>query len=537
MFYFIRYDKTIQRVFFSLDFTISPFEALCRKLKIRNSKWLFATAGFCVLVFIVIAVGLYNRINRSTAYNVLLISFDALRADSLNCYGFKGTVTSPNIDALARDSILFENCITASPWTTPSHMSMLTSLYPSSHGITFSFSELWDDLYSNETLKFVKLHQDRTTLAEVLKTDSFTTGAFTGGGTLEPEIGFGRGFDLYDTSMYKLNKHNMKAMFDWIEYNSRHRFFLFWHNFEVHAPYLHGDVLSEILPEELADILKAEHEKLTAIPLRNIWPFGNTNLLKTQQELLIRQNAFSQMVCTALYLGGVGYADQWLGQLIKKLREKDLYDNTIIIFTSDHGEEFGDHGQTDFYDSHGHSLYEEMLKVPLIIKLPYQQYAGTRISKLSRLIDIMPTVLDLLSITPSENEMQGISLVPLWMKNIFLPPQTAYSEALAFQEEKKSLRTDRYKLIISIDSNSVSEYGRKYIPKELVIREFYDILEDPNEKNNLLNLPQNKGIVEMADEFEKNIRKHISGQTGRVEEIQLDKTVIEKLKGLGYIGE
>ncbi|MHC4395933.1 MAG: sulfatase [Planctomycetota bacterium] len=508
-------------------------------MKKRVSRWLFTAGCLCILICIFIAVG-HNRFLRTkahsvtNAYNVLLISVDTLRADSLNCYGFKKYITSPNIDALAKDGILFENCITASPWTTPSHMSMLTSMYPSTHGITISFMELWMNLYAKGPT-FAKLPEFRTTLAEVLKANGFKTAAFTGGGTLEPVIGFDQGFELYDTSMYKLDKRNMGGMYNWIKENSNRNFFLFWHHFEVHAPYLHADFLSDILPGKTSKILRKEHEKLAANLFRNVWPNTSAYLLQTQMKMLETYSALNPVVCKTLYLGGVLSADRWLGQLLQLLKDEDLYDRTLIIFTSDHGEEFADHFQENFYDNHGQTLYEEMIRVPLIIKLPYQQNAGTRVPQVSQTIDFMPTILDFLSITPAKDEMQGISLRPFWKKNASAPAQIAYTEALASNDEKKGLRTDRYKFIVSIDPYTVSQFGRKYIPKKPFYRELYDLREDPEEKKNLLMFPQSKEIAKKAAAFERNIRKHISEQTGEIETVELDQITIQKLKSLGYI--
>jgi len=510
-------------------------------MKKRVSKWLFTAGCLCILICIFIAVGLYNRFLRTkehsaaNPYNVLLISVDTLRADSLNCYGFKKYITSPNIDALAKDGILFENCITVSPWTTPSHMSMLTSMYPSTHGITLSFMELWRNLYAKGPT-FVKLPENRITLAEVLKANRFKTAAFTGGGTLEPVIGFGQGFELYDTSMFKLDKRNMGTMCNWIKKNSNRQFFLFWHHFEVHAPYLHADFLSDILPGKTSEILRKKHEELAASLYRNVWPKTSAYLLQTHQKMLESYSALNPEVCKTLYWGCVLSADRWLGQLLQLLREEGLYDRTLIIFTSDHGEEFTDHFHENFYDAHGRTLYEEMIRVPLIIKLPYQQNAGTRVPQVSQTIDFMPTILDVLSITPYKNEMQGLSLTPFWKKNASAPAQIAYTEALASQDEMKGLRTDRYKFIISIDSYTVSRFGRKYIPEKTPYCEMYDLRDDPEEKKNLLMLPQSKEIAKKADAFERNIRKHISEQTGEVEAVELDQETIEKLKSLGYIG-
>ena len=236
-------------------------------------------------------------------------------------------------------------------------------------------------------------------------------------------------------------------------------------------------------------------------------------------------------IMKTLYKEDIREMDNELAALHRELKPDDL-----LVTTADHGEEFADHFQENYYDDHGRTLYEEMIRVPLIIKLPYQQNAGTRVPQVSQTIDFMPTILDVLSITPSKDEMQGLSLTPFWKKNASAPPQIAYTEALASQDEMNGLRTDRYNFIISIDPYTVSRFGRKYIPEKPPYSELYDLRDDPEEKKNLLMLPQSKEIAKKADEFERNIRKHISEQTGEVETIELDQKTIEKLKSLGYIG-
>jgi hypothetical protein len=137
-------------------------------------------------------------------YNVVLVSIDTLRADRLGCYGYNRRPTSPVIDSLAEESVLFENYIASAPWTTPSHLSLFTSLYPSSHGVMTSFTEMWDGLEFGGT-SYHKLPGSRVTLAEALAEKGFATAAFTGGGPMDPAIGFDQGFEVYDTSMFKLD--------------------------------------------------------------------------------------------------------------------------------------------------------------------------------------------------------------------------------------------------------------------------------------------------------------------------------------------
>jgi len=468
-------------------------------------------------------------------YNVILLSVDTLRADRLGSYGYKARSSSPHFDALADDGILFENFVTTSPWTVPAHMSMLTSLYPSSHGLMSSFKEMWSGLFG-EQQNFFKLPEDRITLAEVLRDSGFSTVAFTAGGPLDAKLGFGQGFDNYDTSMYKLNDKNMESLFEWISRNKQKQFFLFWHHFEVHAPYLHADFIEDVIKGPLSDIIHQKMNYLAELPFQKLWPGSEAKLLDMQYNQLKKLKAYNRDVCEALYVGGVLAADLWFGRLVEFLKSQDLYETTLIVFTSDHGEEFGDHNPEFFFNMHGYNVYEEMVRVPLVIKLPKQYAAGTRISSLAQTVDIMPTILDILGITPVRNDMQGVSLVPFWTKGKTLSPKVAYIEALAALYEMKGLRTNRYKYIVYVDAKMVKEYSRSYLPKDSFSLELYDLEHDPSEKNNLVQSDLNPNIMQLVTDFDRLLRQHLAEQSGYVEPIELDTATIEKLRELGYLG-
>ncbi|UCG31761.1 MAG: sulfatase [Phycisphaerales bacterium] len=467
-------------------------------------------------------------------FDVVLISVDTLRADRLNCYGYEKREVSPNIDALAGDGILFENFITSSPWTTPAHLTMFTSLYPSTHGVTQTIKELEASLQHGA--KFSRLADSRVTLAEVLKASGYTTGAFTGGGTLAPGIGFDQGFDHYVCTMHKLHSFNMREMNEWIDRHAERLFFLFWHNFEVHAPYLDGTYLDEVLPPDTAaEIRQFLHEASRTRKYRGPTVEEQKNVVERTKYLLLSKQAYNAMVCGALYDGGIKSMDNWLGEFIRDLRRRGLYDRTLIILTSDHGEEFGERNPHFVYGAHGHSLYEEMVRAPLIIKLPDQRYAGTRVSSAVRMIDVMPTILDVLGIKRGPKEMQGLSLRPLWERPETREDRLAVNEALANESEKKAARTGRYKFIYSLDAGAVARHGRSHMPEHLDDVELYDLHADPEEKNNLLRDGPSVASTEIAATLEKHLREYVAGARGRADTVELDEEAIENLRALGYL--
>ena len=325
--------------------------------------------------------------------NVLLISIDTLRADRLNTYGYKARVTSPSMDALAKDSILFEHHITASPWTTPSHMSLLTGLFPSAHGITRPYKVLAAALEENEG--FQTLGAEHQTLAELLSGRGYRSVAFTGGATVDPRIGFDRGFLRYYTFMRKLNEKNLGRVMAAIDRRHEAPFFIFLHTFEVHAPYLHTDYLDSVVPPEILAKLRDGIDDLAGRRL------GRTDAGR-EDRFLEQYKMSTPTVISALYDSGILAMDRALGSIVERLKARGLYDNTLIVLTSDHGEQLGEiageggaHERDGrYFNTHGNTLHEELVHIPLIVKLPRSVSAGRRVAQVTRAIDVMPTILD-----------------------------------------------------------------------------------------------------------------------------------------------
>jgi len=492
-----------------------------------------AAAGLLAALSCDTGRGSEDRAKAPGGPNVVLVSIDTLRADRVNSYGYEARRTSPRLDALAREGILFENHITAAPWTTPAHLSLLTSLDPSTHGMTQAFFEMYDGLFGGR--EFFKLPERRVTLAEALRGAGLRTAAFTGGGPLDPSLGFGQGFEEYHTSMFKLRERNVAEMLDWLGAHRDERFFLFWHHFEVHAPYLHTDFLSDVLPPAKAARLRAATQKLTRAHAEDVWPGVVEVQTSAQWTLLDEQKALTRDVCEALYTGGVLAADRWLGRLLDRLRELGLYEHTLIVVTSDHGDEMAERKAKNFYDVHGHSLYEEIVHVPLVIRLPEGRAAGTRVSGVSRTIDVMPTVLDVLGVPPANDEMQGRSLGPDWTGPGDAPERVAFTEALAKPFEKKSLRTARYKYILNVHENMVKRHGRSFLPDRPLRPQLFDLETDPGERTNLLVPRPDEGTKARADSLDQALRQHVAGDRGEAEPTRLDESTMERLRALGYL--
>jgi arylsulfatase A-like enzyme len=461
---------------------------------------------------------------------ILLISVDTLRADRLNCYGYARRRTSPAIDALARDGVLFENHIATSPWTLPSHISLLTSECATRHGVVVSLSDVM--AAQQGTRPFPRLSDDQWTLAEALAGAGYENAAFTGGGALDPQLGLDQGFPLYDTSMFKLSPQRMAPLYAWIKEHGPRRFFLFWHNYEVHAPYVGTDFLAEEAPRDSAAILKKRLDRRAALLRMDRSAFSNQDI----KRMLASFDAYSNDVCSALYDGGIHSFDRYLEQLISFLRANHLYDRTLIVLTSDHGEEFDERGN-GFYNKHGHTLYEELLRVPLIIKLPRQAHAGERVKAVTSALDVMPTLLELTGTKARPNTMEGVSLRPMWESRGTQTGRLVISEALAFGPEQKSIRSDREKLIVAIDPAVTTAQGRQAFPEALTRRQLFDLANDPGERNDLLGagLP-NGSPARRAALLETELRRALAGgKTRRPESTTLDAEAQERLRALGYV--
>jgi arylsulfatase A-like enzyme len=447
-----------------------------------------------VLIILVVAVivgAIVLMINWPTQPNIVLISIDTLRADHLSCYGYDRP-TSSNIDTLAADGVMFQNAYAPSPKTTPSHMSIMTSLLPRVHGVL-----LWE---KDKTGR--RLDDSIPTLAEVLKKNGYVTGAFTGGGHVHASRGFDKGFDVY--------YHNkpFEDVLDWIGGYRLKSFFLFYHTYAVHDPYLPPSPYNSMYdPGYRGSIIRSRSQLgQTGDWWKNHELFWDSVNTKDPRDITFLK---------ALYDGAITHMDKEILQpIIDELKANDLYSNTIIVFTSDHGEAFFDHNNILHED-----LYPETLRVPLILVYPKGLPQNKKVSQLVRLIDIMPTILELVGIK-IDNPMQGSSLLPAVRGEAL--SLDIYSTHLFMQ----SLRTEHYSYI----------RGNFWDPVE----EVYDREKDPLEKANIIN--DQPVLLEALQEKEAQIasdnnklKEKLKQSYGRPKIIVPDQETMNQLKALGYL--
>jgi arylsulfatase A-like enzyme len=308
--------------------------------------------------------------------NLILISIDTLRADHVGAYGY-GRPTTPAIDRFAKDSVLFETCIAHAPTTLASHGSILTSLLPIHHGASIA--------RKSSLAKGVK------TLAEVLRDGQYRTASFNGGIQLDAIYGLDRGFDRYVSaqpddaraSVLAGDENRMQVGVDralsWLG-ESDEPFFLFLHSYEIHHPYT---------PDE--KILDTVADPYTG-DLGNVIEVSLLEAVNRQQKSL-GPGDLEHII--GAYDAELRSVDNALKVFFAELELRGLYDRTMIVITSDHGEEFGEHGSVGW---HSHTLFDELLRVPLIVKYPESRHAGMVVETQVRGIDLAPTVLSALGL-------------------------------------------------------------------------------------------------------------------------------------------
>jgi choline-sulfatase len=339
---------------------------------------------------------------------VVVISVDTLRADHLPAYGYQG-VQTPSIDAVARDSIIFDNAYSNVPLTLPSHAALLTGLLPFENGV-------------RDNIGF-RLAPEHRSLATILKSASYATGAAVSSYVLRADRGLAAGFDYYDDSLpdnptrERAGMESAAALAKWGGAVRGRPLFLFLHIYEPHAPYK---------PPE----------------------------------------PFASRYASAPYDGEIAAADAAVGSFIEYLKRAGLYDRAILVFLSDHGEGLGDHGE----EEHGVFLYREAIRVPLLLKRPGSAGAGQRVPGPVSLTDVVPTVLSLLSI-PIPSGLHGL-------------PLTTRSAGSAAADRRIYSETLYPRLALGwSDLASLADARYHYIhaPRP----ELYDLVADPGERNDL----------------------------------------------------
>ncbi|MCC7013241.1 MAG: sulfatase [Planctomycetes bacterium] len=418
--------------------------------------------------------------------NVVIIALDTLRPDHLGCYGAQRD-TSPNLDAWAARSVVFENAQSAAPWTAPSLLSLMTSLYPSVHGVA-SFPEPG------------AMNERVTTLAEVLKAQGYATAAFTDGGYAKPQFGLGQGFDIFPLNEGDLASHasnlqhpsrlapNIDRTLRWIDEFADGPFFLFFHTYEVHGPYAPPEADIRHFRPDYDDA--AEHRELERVIVK--W-LGEREIDAAGLRLVLRHTEhcgaglgpekeglpakMAELGVTSLepermqfwrdlYDAEIRHTDRELARLLERLERPDLRDDTLVVFVSDHGEGFGEHGLS----GHGSALHDEALRVLLMVHK--RDLGARRVRDVVRSVDVMPTILDVVGVPRGALALQGRSLAPL-LAGRALALEPAFSHALSRNGQESrlwSVREGRWRLVWDDQRSSGALYDLESDPLELADR-------------------------------------------------------------------
>lgn len=413
---------------------------------------------------------------------ILVYLVDTLRADRLGCYGGRRGLT-PHLDALAEEGILFEDAVAQTSWTKPSVATILTGLPPVLHGVNTKQKRLPDTV---------------TTLAEALRAGGYTTAAFTTNAYITREQGFAQGFDHFRFARARAHQVNRWAL-EWLDSTPADRpRFLYVHTIDPHAPYEPRPRFRSKFAAEVTDPSVGTFENIQALGRFEIDP---TSAALAELE--------------ALYDAEVAQNDHAFGQLLAGLKARDLLDTTLVVFLSDHGEEFNDHGSF----GHGVTLYREMLNIPLAIRPP-GGCSPRRVSATVQHLDLMPTLLEVAG-APVPPNLEGCSLMQCFGSDaVEPPPRPAISYLAADTRVGFSVTTPSWKLVQPVHG---------WTPRS---RELFDRRRDPAETTNLAWSGQVRAgyLATLVRAEQQRL-----GTGFRAEDAVLDERTREGLRALGYV--
>lgn len=437
--------------------------------------------------------------------HVVILALDTFRADHVGTLGNKW-ISTPTLDAFAREAIVFEDCASNSTWTLPSFASMFTGLLPSEHRTIGG--------------RRARLPSDIVPLAERLKIQGFETTAFVAVDFLDDPFGLNRGFDRHlNYSEWPVNgrlRKPMRTIRKAIEKPRAMPWFLLVHYFDAHDPYEPPDEFDRMYyegdpevvpeaPERRIDVIYSGQNRIAVDPERRYgWLSGVNDL-----QYPVRQ-----------YAGGISYVDHYLQDVLDHLRESGLLDESIVVIVGDHGEHLTEH---DVYFSH-RLPYAECLQVPLMIRLPHAKQGGRRVTTPVSLVDVMPTIMDLIG-APVEDDCTGMALSGL-MRGEELRPRLLFAEYGA--------QTTRW-------AKSVWDKDWRYTEirlDSLLTAELFDRSADPREEVNLAS--ERPDLVELysgaLDLRFGPERRLVLERGSEPEPVELPLGVEERLRALGYVG-
>ena len=431
------------------------------------------------------------------AKNVVVLVVDTLRADKLRPFNPETRVETPSIDRFASEGVVFELAQAPENWTKPSVASILTGLHPQTH---------------QQKTGDAALPGSAVLLSEHLKDNGFATGSFIANGYVSDRFGFDQGWDDYTNYIREGGSTEAKDVFDaagnWIEAHKEERFFAYIQTIDPHVPYdPPGEFVrmydpseydGQVRPRMTGDLLEKAKRKPPEVVF----------------------DARDKRRIEALHDGEITQHDGFFGAFLERLAELGLSDDTLVVVTSDHGEEFNDHGSW----GHGHSVYQELLHVPLMFRLPNRLPPGAKIGDAVSTLDISSTVTELLGVPPmAQND--GHPLVGLMLGEALTRPAVAFSD---FQDDRRVITTVRWKLILRGNLTST----------------MFDLEKDPKEQVEL-----DASAFPVGRRYARMLLGQFLGATSRGdwlsaeqkggtqlerENAEMDDTIRDQLRALGY---
>jgi arylsulfatase A-like enzyme len=463
----------------------------------RRSLWLGVVA-----VSVVVVAGMVGfwKLYRSGPVppTVVVFLLDTVRRDALGCYGHPADPT-PNVDAVAADGVRFDQAVSTSGWTLPAVASLMTGTWPTIHGAM------------GRGVSLRPVRPELPMAAEVLKEAGFGTVGFANAAFVSPMVGLDRGFDLFD-HRYSYNwdardaDETVDAAIEQLRRRKSKSSFYFIHVFDPHLDY--G------APADFTDRFSGGRSRpATPLTMEDILD------LQTGPDRRDPPVADDIEYVRNMYEAEVAFTDANVGRFVDELKALGLYDKCTIVITSDHGEEFWDHGGFE----HGHTLYDELVVVPLIIKPPAEIEPSIRVVAAQvRLLDVMPTVFELLSVAKPES-FEGVSLMP-YMKGDVGSDLLALCESTLYGPRYVALRAPRYKYIHRLEGEGNGE------------GELFDWRDDPGETKDLAS-----ELPEIARQLRSELITMYNGNAARAKGMSMPKVVdlsparIRQLRSLGYI--
>lgn len=459
-------------------------------------RWIAGGACIAWLLFNVVFLAV-DRMDRPEGPNIVFIVVDCMRYDHLRCFGYPRN-TSPTIDGLAKDGIVFHAAYANAPWTKPSVASIFTGLYP--------------EMHSAVTMKSI-LPDQALTISEVLKNRGYETIFLEGGNYyFNTVFNFKQGFDFYHREEFLTASGAVltEKLLSIFSKKPTRKYFAYIHYMDAHMPY-NKSKYNNLFSEKKGLLFEAGD-----------WGIEAQNIRKMLSKNILSQQDTNYFV--AIYDGQIRLIDDNIKEIIHSLKENNLFDDTIIIVTADHGEEFLDHNNLE----HGHTLYNELLHVPLIIFWPKMKHL--EIGMPVNLIDLFPTLLE---IAGAENH--GTYAVPgqslLKIMNGFTQDKRSpvFASATLYGDEKYCLINKKKKLIVNTFDKRNKEIlvGRS----NTADIELYDLSADPHEKNNIKDT-EPQSAQQFINELQKLRNSFTSLQNT---ETVIDQKLKENLKSLGYL--